>query len=259
MPQAGTIDEVIQALTQILATCEAGRSRLGYFPALYRRVTERVKAGIGEGRFEDGARMERLDVTFANRYLQAWDHWCAGGEMSACWRVAFDAGKRWRPVILQHLLAGMNAHINFDLAIAAAVTCPGDAIAGLENDFNAINQLLAELVQPVEDELAEVSPWIGLVETFGGHCEGTVVNFNIQAARCLAWEQALRLAALQGDGQEVARTLTMRGMDTVVACMGELIVRPGPMLQTGLLLVRARETGDPLRAIKVLASPSTNG
>ncbi len=259
MPRAKTIDEVLLALAAILRICKDENSRLGYFPALYRRVTESVKAGIGAGRFEDGARMERLDVAFANRYLEAWDAWRDGRGLSACWRVAFDAGTRWRPLILQHLLCGMNAHINFDLAIAAAETCPGTAIEGLKNDFDEINAVLAALVNPVEQELAEVSPWIGMVEKLGGHAEGAIVSFDIKAARSLAWEQALRLAALQCEGQEVSLALTARGTDAVVAGMGALILHPGPTLQTGLLLVRVREESNAVKVIQALTTPATNG
>jgi hypothetical protein len=251
-----TIDDVILALTEIIQVCADEKRRLGYFPALYRRVTERVKAGIAAGRFEDGARMERLDVAFASRYLEAWDAWCAGRGMSACWRIAFEAGARWRPVILQHLLSGMNAHINFDLAIAAAETCPGAAIERLKNDFDTINQVLAELVDPVEHDLAEVSPWIGLIGTFGGHAGDALVNFDIRAARRLAWEQALRLSALQGSGQEFSLALTIRGMDAVVAVLGALILHPGPRLQTGLLLVRVREESDAVKVIAALTQQS---
>ena len=254
MPQARTIDEVIQALTGILQVCRDEKSRLGYFPALYRRVTEHVKDGISAGRFEDGARMERLDVAFANRYLEAWDAWRDGDQVTACWRVAFEAGGRWRPVIVQHLLAGMNAHINLDLAIAAAATCPGPEIESLKNDFDRINQVLAELIDPVEQELAEVSPWIKLIETFGGHADGAIVNFNIRAARDLAWKHALQLADLQDSRQDVLLALAIRAMDRVVAGLGTLILRPGPLLQTGLLLVRVREESDAAKAIEALAS-----
>lgn len=253
MPQARTIDEVILRLTEILQTCSNEKSRLGYFPALYRRVTEHVKAGIAAGRFEDGPRMERLDVEFANRYLAVWDAWREGRSVTACWRVAFEAGGRWRPVILQHLLAGMNAHINLDLAVAAAVTCPGPEIENLKTDFDRINELLAELVDPIERELAEVSPWIGLVETFGGHAEGTIVNFDIRAARSLAWEHALRLAALQESHQDIALALAISAMSSVVAGIGQLILHPKPLLQAGLLLVRVREGRDVSKVMRALA------
>ena len=68
---AGTIDEVIAHLTEIIDRSRRDRSRLGYFAALYRQVTVCVKAGIANNRFQNGERMERLDVAFASRYLSA--------------------------------------------------------------------------------------------------------------------------------------------------------------------------------------------
>lgn len=259
MPPARTIDEVLLVLTEILQICRDEKSRLGYFPALYRRVTERVKADIAAGRFEDGARMERLDVAFANRYLEAWDAWRSGRGMTVCWRVAFEAGDRSQPVILQHLLSGMSAHINLDLAVAAAATSPGAEIESLKNDFDQINQVLAELVDQVERDLAEVCPLIGLVRTYGGHADNCLINFDIRAARGLAWEHALRLSVLQGSGLSIALALAIKAMDAVVAVMGELILHPGPQLETGLLLVRAKEDSDAVKVMAALAQPSGNG
>ena len=75
---ARDIDEVIAQLDDIIARSIRDGSRLGYFAALYRKVTAKVKEGIAQGRFEDGPRMERLDVTFANRYLEAMDQFRRG-------------------------------------------------------------------------------------------------------------------------------------------------------------------------------------
>ena len=44
---------------------------MGYFATLYRKVTIQVKKGIADNFFDDGPRMERLDVILANRYTQA--------------------------------------------------------------------------------------------------------------------------------------------------------------------------------------------
>jgi hypothetical protein len=54
----------------------------------------------------------------------------------------------------------MNAHINFDLGIAAAEIAPGDELPSLQHDFNEINTILARLVGQVQSEIYEVSPWI---------------------------------------------------------------------------------------------------
>jgi len=132
IPQAQTIDEVVYLLDAVLIRTRRERSRLGYFAALYRRVTLRVKEGIQKGEFEDGARMEKFDVIFANRYLEATYQYWNGVKPTRAWQLAFAACRDWNPVVLQHLLMGMNAHINLDLGISAALTSPGsDLPSGL--------------------------------------------------------------------------------------------------------------------------------
>jgi len=62
-----TIDDVLSALDAIVQQSYDRASRLGYFAALYRRVTCAVRDGITAGRFQNGPRMEKLDVVFASR------------------------------------------------------------------------------------------------------------------------------------------------------------------------------------------------
>ena len=64
---AASIDEVISRLDGIAEQAFVERDRLGFFAVVYRAVTAAVQRGIADGRFEDGPRMERLDVVFANR------------------------------------------------------------------------------------------------------------------------------------------------------------------------------------------------
>jgi hypothetical protein len=61
--------------------------------------------------------MEKLDVTFAGRYLAALESYRAQQNTSRCWIAAFETANKWSPIILQQLLIGMNAHINFDLEL----------------------------------------------------------------------------------------------------------------------------------------------
>ena len=67
--------------------------------------------------------------------------------------MAFEAATRWRPIILQHLLLGMNAHINLDLGIAAATVAPREALPSFQHDFDEINVILTGLIGAVEAEM----------------------------------------------------------------------------------------------------------
>jgi hypothetical protein len=159
-----TIDEVSEHLDDSIAYARRAKSRLGYFAALYRNVTIKVKEGILAGSFEDAARMERFDVTFANRYLDALERYRRGEEPGKCWRTSFRAAESWPPIVLQHLLLGINAHINLDLGVATAQTSPGAQLVGLRRDFDSINDILCSMLDDVQDRLALVSPRMNVID-----------------------------------------------------------------------------------------------
>jgi len=231
------MDGVLERLDRALERCLRERSRLGYFAMLYRDVTARVRDAIARGAFDDGPRMQRLDVTFAGRYLDALDlHW-SGGTPTRSWQVAFGCAQRWSPIVLQHLLLGMNAHINLDLAIAAAQTCPGAELPALENDFRRITALLGGMIDGVQQRMERISPWLGLVDRVGGRTEDRMIGFAIGAARDLAWSTACRLAA--ASPQEVSREVSEH--DLLVATLAGAIRSPGPLVAWTLHMVRLRE------------------
>ena len=88
---ATTIDDVIQQLTAIVEWSKQNNSRMGYFAALYRKVTIQVKKGIQENYFDNGPRMERLDVIFANRHIQTCYQYQTGQTPTQSWVRAFNA------------------------------------------------------------------------------------------------------------------------------------------------------------------------
>ena len=87
----------------------------GYFPAVYVRVTDDIAEGIVHDRFEDGERMERFVDTFASHYIRARK---AQIPVAGCWQATWDVAGDPNLVIVQHLLLGINAHVNYDLAQA---------------------------------------------------------------------------------------------------------------------------------------------
>lgn len=249
---AHSIDEVIVRLDEQIALARREQSRLGFFATLYRNVTLKVREGIHAGAFEDGERMERLDVTFANRYLAALEGRRGGRPVSRCWLVSFEAAGDWWPIILQHLLLGMNAHINLDLGVAAAETSPGASITGLKKDFDSINALLAGMLAKVQHDIEELSPWIRFIDGVSDtdKIEDAVINFSITIARDSAWDVATRLSAL-----DAARQATeIERLDHKVALLGRLVRRPvGIFVNLGLRVIRGRESSDIPHIIDVLS------
>jgi Family of unknown function (DUF5995) len=247
-----TIDEVVSSLDTIVQQSYDDASRLGYFAVLYRRVTRAVRDGLAGGKFQNGPLLEKLDVVFASRYLDALATFQSGGAPTRSWVVAFHGCDDGNLLILQQLLSGMNAHINLDLGIAAAQTCPGDQLSQLKPDFDEINAVLAELVGTVEVEIAAVSPLIGDLVKIGLRSETSVVNFSMQAARDYAWFIAQRLAS----EPQVLHNVTIDGLDLAVALKAEAILHPLAGRE-GLKIIQQAEVKDVRRVIEVLSQGST--
>ncbi|HEY5551258.1 MAG TPA: DUF5995 family protein [Opitutaceae bacterium] len=237
---AGSIDGVLAELDGIIEVCRRRGTADGYFAALYRRVTAEVKVRIARGEFEDGARMERLDVVFANRYLDAWAARERGEPVTESWVVALTCCQSFWPVVLQHLLLGMNAHINLDLGIAAAAAAPGPGIHGLKNDFDTINAILAEMVDDVQDRLAQIWPAMRWLDRSGGPVDEAVVNFSMRRAREHAWSVAIALAGMQAPE---AREAFICATDASMATLGRRVRHPGVKLSFILAFIRLRERG----------------
>lgn len=246
---ARTIDDVLSELDEVVALARSEGSRVGYFAALYRRVTRTVRDWIAADRFDDGPRMERLDVIFADLYLDAWHARRNGRPTSRSWAVAFDAVEDWWPIVLQHLLLGMNAHINLDLGVAAArAAAPGD-IHEMRDDFRLINRLLASLVDEEQASLARVWPLLHVLDWFGGRGDEAVIHFSMEKAREEAWAFAVRLAARP----EAEWAAEIDATDRVVARLGELVRHPGPLLGTVTRVVRLGELRSTERVIDLLS------
>ena len=235
--RAETIQDVLAMLRVVVDDAVAAGSRTGFFAALYRQVTVGVARAIDDGVFDDGERMSRLDVAFANRYLEALHSWQTGGEPSRSWRTAFRACEQHQPVLVQHLVLGVNAHINLDLAVAAARTCPGREIAGLKHDFDLVNDLLTQGLREVQTALADLSPLLGALDVVLGRLDQQIIGFDIRLARAEAWEAAELLAGQPAGAQEA----TVKMLDRYAQGLARAVLAPPFPLPAALDLLRATE------------------
>lgn len=211
------IDDVISHLDSITERCIAEGSRFGYFAALYSRVTRAVREGIQQRTFYDNARMERLDVVFANRYIEAYERFRRGRPITSSWQVAFDAASDTGLSVFRHLILGMNAHINLDLGIACSAVSTASNIEGFRADFNRINDVLASLLPVVKEQLGDISPRLGAVARVGhelDRIDERAGNFSMETARDGAWRLAVRLVRLES---AVARQFALSARDAATA------------------------------------------
>lgn len=248
MIQPASIQEVIARLDEIINYGRVHQSPVGYFAMLYRRMTVAVTQGIQGSRFENAKRMEQLDVVFATRYLQAWDAYSHQQHCSNAWYTTFEACGKQRLVVLQHLMAGVNAHINLDLGIAAATLAPGEQIFSLQHDFDIINDVIASLTAAVQASLSNIWFPLRAIQSITNHQEDAVLNFSIVSARKTSWANALALAFIPAGMQDTH----INTIDAAVVTIANRIIHPGVFTEMLLAPVRQMENTDVSKNIDLL-------
>lgn len=236
-----TMDEVLASLDGIIETSLEENSPMAIFAYIYRRTTAEIKKGVEARLFADNERMEHFDVTFANYYIRAFYDYRAGQPISQSWKVAFDASKE--PLcIVQHIILGMNAHINLDLGVAAATIMEGKELADLKADFRKVNTVLFSLTNELQTGLGRVSPLLFLADWFGKRSNERLIDFSIEKARNFSWNAANTIWSSLDQQEKYSR---IQLVDTSVATLGGVLHNPkGWFFRRAITLVRWFEEKD---------------
>ncbi len=121
------------------------------FALTYYVTTAAVDTHIEESYFDDNPFLAAWDLAFADLYMDAMVNRSAGSQASGPWQEAFDWSDTGMSTVNEDLLLGMNAHINYDLAI---VTYQMGLVAdGRRDDYDRINDVLAYVMREVATEL----------------------------------------------------------------------------------------------------------
>jgi hypothetical protein len=180
---------------------------------MYRSVTSEIRATVRRGGFfGDDRRMEHLAVVFADRYIDAHRLVAAGQPTTESWRLAFEYSQASRRrMILQHLLLGMNAHINLDLGIATADVVP-EHLPTVYADFLRINEILFQMVDDLQANLGDVSPRMSWFDRMGAGMDEAFMRLGIRTARDMAWRLAEHI--VETDPQHRTDVIGERDQDT---------------------------------------------
>jgi len=202
---AQTIADVLERMRTIDGICSGDADGLKWFNWLYLHVTEAVKARIDAGNFTDPAWMADLDVKFANFYFEALCGYLTQNNCPDCWRALFSVRGDVRIARIQFAMAGVNAHINHDLAEAIVATCSGGTMAPVHgcaqySDYTDLNSTLDSMIDMAETELMIRLPGDPLPVV--NHLGYALAAWGTAAAR----EQVVREnGAIEGAQQTVSR------------------------------------------------------
>jgi hypothetical protein len=193
--QIATVDDVIARLTAVgaeIAKDHGPADGVGFFNLLYLNVTKAVGAAITVNDFTEERFIARLDVVFAELYFDALDADRNGTAMPKAWQPLFDQRSERGIAPIQFAFAGMNAHINHDLAKALVSTWTAlgkcDRDSPEFTDYVKVNDILERVEDEVKKTLEDKT--LADVDADLGRADDVIAMWSVGQARAQAWTAA---------------------------------------------------------------------
>jgi len=155
---------------------------------------------LRSGSFHDPQWVGRLLDIFASYYFNALDiHGKSPVATPSVWRFAFEVAEKPDAFVAQHLLLGVNAHINYDLTVAL--------IESLKEDWPQMNSavkrqryedhtLVNKTIEKTFDEaqhlvVARYSPALDRLHHLSRDIDDLMISSLIRSWREQAWQHAV--------------------------------------------------------------------
>lgn len=165
----------------------------------YLMMTSNMIAAIEMGEFNDPEWIHRLLHHFANYYFDALDAYERDlQDTPQVWRLTFDSAQQPDALVMQNLLLGINAHINYDLIFTLVdMLSPEwqqltqDERQGRYDDHCHVNDVIRRTIDSVQDTIIEAEiPQINIFEELLGQTDEWLISKVITHWRDEVWEQA---------------------------------------------------------------------
>jgi hypothetical protein len=219
-----TVEDVVYALGCFEKWCVENSDLRGVFATAYLQITIAISSEIKGGSFNDNRWSSSYLISFANLYREAvlnyenskWD------QVPKSWKIVFDLAKNQEGFIIQHLMLGINAHINHDLALALNNVSIDPRREKKYQDHNHINQILEgatdNLKRTVSDKYA---PILKRLDRGLGTLDDDITAFSISKAREHAWAMAVALTSAKTNLEE---NILLSSLDEQAAVLSRLIL-----------------------------------
>ena len=221
-----TVDGVFDRLRDLERRLREAGDRRAVFLTVYTRMTAAVRDALDS--FADPDWMRRYTVTFADYYRRAFRDF-ERGKLDAVpdpWIVAFAAAVEGSALVAQDAFLGINAHINYDLALTLRDVGIDPDRPRKRADHRAINDVLAGLIDAQQVALADLyAPGLADVDATLGRFDEALALFSMTEGRAWAWRVATVLTDVRwGLARRYARWLLR-----VTATGGAIFVRSPPV------------------------------
>jgi hypothetical protein len=265
------VQEALRALDTVTLRLTAEGDARAAFPDVYGIITRRVAESVeicdrtgGDGAFFlEPQWISRLAGRFCERYLETLAWSLGGGAQDAgAWDTTYGALHHAGTFPLQHVLLGLSAHINFDLAIGIYRTIvehgrtDAATLRRYKHDHDAVNDLLRASIPEAFDHLISRH-----------HCEASALIFRrtyafaewatmhiLSSWRARVWDDAMAMLAAP---TPAARKRIVERMERISRRYARIIALPGA-LPLGLHALTAHDGAGrkPAPARRATGAPS---
>ena len=210
----GGENNVVDRMQAYIEAWEKAGDRRAIFLSCYEMMTRNMLAAIEAGVFEDQAWVSALLHRFAEYYFTALEAYESGQGLPVVWKLAFTASQRPQSHVLQDLILGVNAHINYDLVFALGdMLMPEWSSLSPEGrlsryrDHCHVNQIINQTINIVQDQVVDrYAPGMRLVDKLMGPLDEWMTAWFIADWREEVWKNAnLLVESIAESDREVLR------------------------------------------------------
>ncbi len=192
-------DPILAEMRQQSSLWERAGDQRSVFLGCYALMTANMLLALQQAEFHDPVWVGQLLRRFAGYYfdaLKAYDQ--APTESPTVWQLAFDTCRQEQADVLQHLMLGVNAHINYDLVLTLVdmldtewKTLSAEERSQRYADHCHVNEVIGRTIDAVQDTILEArQPSLDWVDRAFGTLDERLISGLISRWRDQVWRQA---------------------------------------------------------------------
>lgn len=191
-----------ERMAELIKEWEQRGDRRAIFLGCYALMTGNILIATKRHRFEDDEWVLSLIHHFASYYFNALEAYEGpAGTPPVAWRITHDAARDPETMVLQNLLLGINAHVNYDLALAVTdlldpewTSLSSGVRKSRYHDYCQVNQIIADTVDSVQDRVVEkYAPLMEFVDILLGPIDEWFASQLINNWRDEVWQEVVAM------------------------------------------------------------------
>lgn len=225
---APTVHEALECMDMVLELFHNANDNRAIFLGCYRIITKNVRDAIEQQNdfdnpiFFDPHWVARLSGRFATLYfrsLREEDDDRAppeDGGRNRAWRIAHEEARKGRVSVTQHVLLGINAHINYDLPLALYqnLVTHGDHEQSYQHmyrrkfDHDQVNNILVRSIPQAQHVVSDAyGGLLGVVGSAFLSLDDLLATLGLRYYRERVWWDAVSFLATRDDDERMAPSL----------------------------------------------------